>query len=164
MLSANHLSVAANRMKKPKPLRDVVANKGNKTGSLPVILRNAHRLEQLDSILKRYLQTPLDNYIQLANYREGILILLAPSPVWASRLRHMLPQLRQDLLHQSHFKDLRDVQVRIAPLQHDTDTRQPANHRLSPESAAILKQSADATQDAALKSALQRLAHSKDKT
>ncbi|GMR08939.1 MAG: hypothetical protein BMS9Abin26_1949 [Gammaproteobacteria bacterium] len=151
-------------MKKPKPLRDVVANKGHQAGSLQAILRNAHRLEQLDSILKRYLQTPLYNYIQLANYREGILILLAPSPVWASRLRHMLPQLRQNLLRQSRFKDLRDIQVRIAPLQRNTDACRSANHSLSPESAAILEQSADTIQDPALKSALQRLAHSRDKT
>lgn len=153
-------------MKKPKPLRHIIANKA---GSLSAILRNAQRLERLDTILKYTLQPPLDGIVQLANYREGILILLTPSPVWASRLRHMLPQLRQDLLHQSRFKELRDIQVRIAPLERATDTRQPANHHLSPESAAILKRTADTIQDPALKSALQRLAcsthsHSKNKT
>lgn len=91
-----------------------------------------------------------------AQQRDRQLILHADSPVWATRLRYLAPQLLSVL--QPAHPTLHQVTVRLLVAR---TTRQPVHTsaRRSDAAAAIIHDSAKDTKQAELREALQRLSH-----
>ncbi len=79
------------------------------------VLRHAEWLMQLQELLSASVEPALANRFQVANVRQNRLILLAPSAAWATRLR-MQAALLLETLNQRGFGDLREIEVRVAPL------------------------------------------------
>ena len=115
-------SVARSPQSGPKAVRlsDIVATRGS---SLERVLRHAEWLMQLQELLSASVEPALANRFQVANVRQNRLILLAPSAAWATRLRMQAAHLLETL-HQRGFGDLREIEVRVAPL-----VEQPASGR-----------------------------------
>lgn len=96
-------------------------------------------------------------HYRVQNLREGILILQADSPSWASRLRFELPRLLEQLRAMPGLQQLRDIQIRVATASQPRPMPLRRAH-LSQQAAAVLESAADATQDPQLREALRRLA------
>jgi hypothetical protein len=55
--------------------------------------------EALHQQLRQLLPPPLDSQLRAVALQQGNLTLFVPSPVWASRFRYLLPQLKKQLLN-----------------------------------------------------------------
>ncbi|MEW8415969.1 MAG: DciA family protein [Candidatus Thiodiazotropha endolucinida] len=102
--------------------------------------------------LKQLLPAPLDSQLKAAVLQHGNLNLFVASPVWASRFRYLLPQLRANGI------DVKQVRTRILP-NDSVKPRQKKRDRivLSQEAGEQLRQSAEAIEDPSLREALLRI-------
>ena len=93
-------------------LSEILSSQDPPLGS---VLKRAQLLLQLQQRLADSLDPALAGRFQVANIRENRLILLTPAAAWATRLRMQAPQLLQKL-HRAGFTELRQIEVRVAPL------------------------------------------------
>lgn len=99
---------------------------------------------------------PLEAQIQAAVMQESVLTLFVGSPVWASRLRYMAPDLQRQLRQRGVKVD--QIRIRIIPeTRPDSRPGYPRPRRLSEENSEILRQTARGIEDTPLKEALLRL-------
>jgi hypothetical protein len=107
--------------------------------------------------VQKLLPTPIDEQIESAVMHARTLTLWVNSPVWASRLRYLAPQLLRQLKQEGFILD------RIQPRVQVQESHKPLRRRigrmvqLSPESAEALRHTADSLQDRPLREALMRL-------
>jgi len=87
---------------------------GSKEASLGGLLRRASLLAQLQNRLAGALHPDLAANMRVANVRDGRLVVLSPSPAWASRLRMHSRQLL-DLVHDAGLTSVDRVEVRVVP-------------------------------------------------
>ena len=92
-------------------------------GSLGSLLQRARWLLQLQRLLQSVVDPDLAERFQVANLRQGRLILVTPSAAWATRLRMQASSLIATL-HDAGIDNLRAVEVRVSPL-----AEQPRVHR-----------------------------------
>ena len=117
------------------------------------------KLAEQNSLLVRIqalLEPALASNCTGAILHGSVLSLLVESPVWASRLRYLAPQLQRQLRHQGYA--LQRINVKIAlpdhtPSRHKTQRAMP----LSRENARLLQATAEGMSDDRLKAALLRL-------
>lgn len=77
-------------MKTPQKLKDVMAA----NATLSLLLRRAQELRGLESILNTRVGDTFAQNCKVAAYRDdGTLVLVARSPVWATRIRYLAPDL-----------------------------------------------------------------------
>ncbi len=89
-----------------------------------------------------------------AQLRDNTLVLHTDSPVWATRLHYLAPQLRSVL--NSEHPALREIKVRLF-IERTTAPKQPNAAHKSDVAAAIIHDSAAYTKHAPLREALIRL-------
>lgn len=107
---------------------DILSNRGS---SLGTVLSHALLLRQLQDLLTGSVDPSLAKHFQVANLRNNRLILLAPTAAWSTRLRMETPRLL-GILHGTGRADIREIEIRVAPL-----VEPPATTRnLKPLSAA----------------------------
>jgi len=107
---------------------DILSTRGS---SLGAVLTHARLLLQLQNLLTGSVDPSLASHFQVANLRQDRLILLAPTAAWSTRLRMETPNLL-GILHRAGHADIRDIEIRVAPL-----IEPPARTRdLKPLSAA----------------------------
>jgi hypothetical protein len=117
---------------------------------LTLIERNARLLRQI----QRALPSPLDEHCLHASLQSGELTLVTDSPVWASRLRFFTPEIERSL--DRRFGPVSSCRIRIRPGAAAPLTA--PKHRLSSQAAQHLMDAAEGIADAALASALRRIA------
>ena len=103
-------------------LSELLAEPGSELGSL---LKRARLLQRLQNSLAAVVDPALADRFQVANVREGRLILIAPSAVWATRLRLHAAQFIE-LLRDAGLTNLEEVEVRVAPLAEHPVPARPA--------------------------------------
>ena len=130
----------------------------NSSSSLQHILDHARVLEQLTRRLRRHLEPALAPHCQVANYREGTLVISTDSPVWATRLRYQLPQLRRQLAADHSLQGLSDIRLRVRPASRPLREQLPPPEPLSRDSALLISGIAESISDPGLRSALLRFA------
>lgn len=101
----------------------------DKHSSLGAVLNRARLLLQLQQLLAGSMEPSLASQFQVANIRQNRLILLAPSASWATRLRMATAELLE-ALHQAGFTELREIDIRVAPLI-ESEAAPPAEKPLS---------------------------------
>lgn len=96
-------------------LSEILTGQGASQGtSLGGLLRRASLLAQLQNVLAGSLHPDLAANLQVANVRDGCLILATPSPAWATRLRMQSRQVLE-ILRGVGLSDVDRVEVRIVP-------------------------------------------------
>ncbi|MEJ2452557.1 MAG: DciA family protein [Candidatus Thiodiazotropha sp.] len=128
----------------------------NAQGTLTQLHKQLAQQERLAQQVRALLPSPLDEQLLAAVLNGRVLSLLVSSPVWASRLRYLAPQLLRQLRQQG--LPVEQLRPRILPAR--SDAKRPARHHrpgLSPESANVLRQAADALEAGPLQEALRRL-------
>ncbi len=97
-------------MKTPQKLTDVMA--GNATLSL--LLRQAQELRSLESLLNARVGDAFAQNCKVAAFREdGTLLLVAKSPVWATRLRYLVPDLIAWARGVPEFQSIKSIHVQV---------------------------------------------------
>jgi len=93
----------------------VISDSGN---SLSTLYRQAKALTRVESLLTRNTDPVLANQFQVAAMRQDRLILVTSSATWATRLRMQSGQMLS-ILHQSGYKHIRHIDLRVAPIHQD---------------------------------------------
>ena len=106
--------------------------------------------------VRALLPTPLSGQLQAAVLETRTLSLFVDSPVWASRLRYLAPELIRHLKRQDLIVD--QVRTRIIPGQLKRRAASGGNRlQLSAQSAEQLRQAAATLTDEPLRDAMLRL-------
>jgi hypothetical protein len=109
-------------------------------------------------VVQTIIEPPLRHHCRVANLRDGNLILITDSPVWATRLRYLLPGLLDNLRQTATWVRIHciDIKVRLAPDRHEeTPRRRPV---LSVQAVALLRDVAGKCEDESLTAAFLRIA------
>ncbi|MET0066313.1 MAG: DciA family protein [Candidatus Thiodiazotropha sp.] len=121
--------------------------------------RLRQRLAQYAGVLERVrgcLISPLDQQVLAAVLRDGQLTLFTGSPVWASRLRYMAPQMQKSLRQQGLVANR--ILVRITPPSTTVETKPRRQAKgMSEQSSESLRLTAETLKEGDLKEALMRL-------
>lgn len=136
----------------PRPLLNVAAG----DESLGRILRKAQHLKALETQLKHILPIALAGQVRVADLREGILVLGAPSPAAAARLRYTGPDILKALAPDFR-SSVRRIEVRVVSPPGPPQAIRPREkpRRASPEA---LERAASAVSDPDLRATLERMA------
>ncbi|HHH43680.1 MAG TPA: DUF721 domain-containing protein [Gammaproteobacteria bacterium] len=121
------------------------------------LIERTRRLQQLEQAVQQLLPENLSAHCTVLNLKSEILVLTAPSPAWAARLRFVIPDLIKQLQCQLGLT-VRTVQVKIAPERVENQPVTSHRPRLSLASGTLLAQTAHSVKHPALQEALYRLA------
>lgn len=127
---------------------------------LAFIQSKAQQLISLNHIWQTVISSnELNEHTRVANFRKGDLIIECDSAVWATRLRYLLPDIKQKLLNYPDLHSLVQIEWRIQPAFHT----QPMPLKLFPltlsnTNAELLKNTAETIRTKPLQEALLRIA------
>lgn len=127
---------------------------------LSKLLEHARQIEALDQALKGCLEPPLNRHCQVANLTSSRLVLHVRSPIWATRLRYIVPDLLACLRKFGGLTLRCQVQLRVR--YPEIGVAAPAVSRrlqLSAKSAAVIRNAALSIDNPELKSALLRVSY-----
>lgn len=142
-------------MNTPRPIRRLLETE---VRSLNGLMEHARRLERLAREIRAALPHPLADHCRLANVRRGSLILQVDSAAWATRLRYQVPGLLKQFRKHASLAQVTDIKIRVTPPDSPKSIRPFRSARLSPSSAKMLMDTAEAITDPDLGAALRRLA------
>ncbi|MDH5183766.1 MAG: DUF721 domain-containing protein [Gammaproteobacteria bacterium] len=123
-----------------------------------LLQRVAHN-KQLTSIMQASLPSPLASFCQTGTLTDNRLTIITSSPVWAAKLRYLLPALLKQLQTHKPFSQVTEINIKISNITFYSEV-QPKQHRkasMSPHSADIIQQTANSVNDKALRESLLRL-------
>lgn len=119
---------------------------------------HAARLRRLQGALEAALPAQMLGQCQVANLKEGTLVLSARSGAAAVRLRQMLPSLLDHLLAAGHAVQAIKVKVASPEQEAEAEQRQPTERHISPAAKAGLSAFASSLpEDSPLRASLERL-------
>ncbi|MGD8910295.1 MAG: DciA family protein [Chromatiales bacterium] len=125
-------------------------------GSLTQLNRQLAQQQRLAERVRDLLPPPLNEQLLAAVLNDRRLTLLVQSPVWASRLRYLAPQLLRQLRQQGLLVE--QLHPRIVPAEGKTRKSTPRKASvLSPQNAKLLRQTAEALEAGPLREALLKL-------
>jgi hypothetical protein len=137
-------------VRSPRSVRHLLQDKPG----LQRLEREIHAQESLLADVRRCLPADLSAHCLNARLRVDTLVLHTDSPVWATRLRYLAPQLASVLAVE--YPALREVKIRLFVAS--ADHASPKNSaRHSDRAAEIIHSSADHANSEALQAALHRL-------
>jgi|SRR5690606_377200 len=155
-----------NSMKNPqqRPVIDLFADKNLTVNKL---IERAHEIASLHEKVHQFLD-PIDaSHVKVGQYYQGILILLADSPSFASKLRYSVPNLLSNLRQQSEWCGLKSIEIKVRSFNENEhlkldEQEHTIDIQISSETAYKLRDLSDMLGDDAdsekLKEALTRLA------
>jgi hypothetical protein len=124
---------------------------------LAPVLTHLANVQRIARQVHQCLPPPWSERCRVANYKEGVLTIHVESATWASRLRYLLPEIKEKLSKIHGVRDVLEIQVRTHPsIRADNPT--PRRAHLSKEAAGLLTSLADSISNPGLASALRRLA------
>ena len=82
---------------------------------LSQICMQAIQLEELSTIVLKYLPQALRAHCHVSSLRSGILVLITSSPIWATQLRYLAPELRERLRTEASLYQIIIVQIKLQP-------------------------------------------------
>jgi hypothetical protein len=97
-------------VKTPQKLADVMAT----NATLSLLLRQAQELRGLEGLLNARVGDAFAQNCKVAAFREdGTLLLVAKSPVWATRLRYLVPDLIAWARGVPEFRSIKSIHVQV---------------------------------------------------
>ena len=121
------------------------------------IVSHANTLSGLQRWLESQLPDPMQEQCQVVNFRDDTLILAASSPVWATRLRYLLPQLNA-LISQKTSGKLLKIKIKVRPSSELPGIASRPEATISAATGQLLDQMATAIDHPGLSAALTRIA------
>ncbi|HZJ93487.1 MAG TPA: DciA family protein [Thiopseudomonas sp.] len=125
--------------------------------SLQRLVARAQATDRLQHLLNQFLQPAAREHCLLASYQTGIMTLIISNGHWATRLRYQQKRLLEQLQGLDEFSDISRIQLKVRPpVQGQKLTTR--NIELSEQAGQTIQDSAEGTQNPALREALERLA------
>ena len=118
-------------------------------------------LEELNSKLRGYLPTTLQEHCHVGSFNKGCLVIIASDPVWASQLRYSLPELRDKLRSEAGIYQLSSIKVTIAITEATHSTQRLTTPPLSTKACEAINAGGDQCNYPPLKQALHQLARNR---
>ena len=123
--------------------------------------KRAQELNRLTLMLRNELPPEVDGHFSVANIRDRTLIIMSDSPVWATRLRQLGPQI-VTILQNNGRKNLLHIQVFSRP-PNSPSVRPPEpapgpEKSISSQSRQLINQTATYIEDENLREAMLKLA------
>jgi hypothetical protein len=135
------------------PLSKIVSS----TKPLSRLITQLSTQKALLNQIRPLLPSPLDTQLKAVFLHQGNLTLFVSSPVWASRLRYLLPQLQKQL----NKRDILLNKVRVSILLNESTnpakTIKSDPPMLSQSAAQQIRETAKTITDPSLRAALERL-------
>ncbi len=122
-------------------------------------MQRARQLQLIAQRVRKLLPEPLASQCQPGNVSNDTLFLYVGSPVWATRLRYLAPELTRELQRQPETRRIRRIHIVVQPdalIHRRESTATP--RRLSRRNAELLRHAAEAAPTTRLSAALLRLA------
>lgn len=138
-----------------KPIQQCLRRPRSRAAQL---VSKTQRLVEINRILKAFLPPQFNEHVVLASLDTKAWRVHTDSSAWATRLRYLLPTLRQHLGEHLGI-EIPPLRVRISPPTIPSQAGQPARRMVVTEvTAATLEQAAGNVTDNRLGSAMRRLA------
>jgi hypothetical protein len=123
--------------------------------------KRAQELNRLTLLLRNELPPEVDGHFSVANIRDRTLVIMSDSPVWATRLRQLGPQI-VNILQNKGKKNLLHIQVfsrpPSSPVARPPEPPQRPARTLSQQSTELINQTASYIEDEKLREAMLKLA------
>lgn len=120
------------------------------------LIAHARFLQQVKAALLPMLPPGGADHVGVADYQNGVLVLIVDSGTWATRLRYQQAHLRRALA-QNLRMDLEDVVIKVRPPAQSAVQPRRRNRQISSGSRQQLAQAARYIEDTELADALRRL-------
>lgn len=131
----------------------------NRAGSdLGKLKETATLIRSYDRLLDSVLNQPLRSHVSVANVRDGQLVLLADSPVWASRVRPRLPEIRTAVNQRSPWPPLAGFRLITRPRSAAVPFRAARREPISDSTRRLLDAVANDIDNPRLRRTLRRIA------
>ena len=130
----------------------------------PKIKQTALKLSKYTRLLKKALPPECENHFNVANILNKTIVIVADSPVWATRLRQLGQSVLEAMNNQTQ-EDLHHVKIitRQGPVA-DNHNPKSIKRQLSSMAGDIIKQTATYCDDEELSNALLKLSRHKSQT
>jgi len=121
------------------------------------VMKRVAAIQKIDQVFKTLIDQELANHCQVANYRNGQVIIEVESAAWATLLRFQLPTLLSEMRQQglASVASL-DYYILTRPTEKPVKKLSVAKN-LNPENAQYLQDIAAGMTDSKLKEALEKL-------
>lgn len=142
-------------MRSAKQIFNLLTSSKQAKGLLQRVAQN----KQLTSMLQANLPSPLASFCQAGELSNNRLTIITTSPVWAAKLRYLLPNLLKQLKTHQAFSQVAEITIKISnnTNQNGGQPRQRKRASMSPQSANVIQQTAESINDKALRESLLRL-------
>lgn len=131
-----------------------------KQGELKPLIEQALKINQVNLALQPLLPEAFRGEVQVASIKSGSIVLNVPNASMLTLLRYQGPELLSQLRQVPGLAGLASVKFRVEPPHSAPEPiAQPTEiKRISPETAALLRETAERLTDDGLKAALLHLA------
>lgn len=130
------------------------------SGILSPLYSRAMQLLKLQQNIRNELPPPLSEHLYVANLNNRIMTLYTDSSAWAAKLRYNTSSILNIAQTRCGLSELRSVRIRVVlPKSSITDTKRKIE--LSDQSKRLILDTAHASTDPSLRSALIRLSKTK---
>ncbi|MBA2653305.1 MAG: DUF721 domain-containing protein [Tatlockia sp.] len=120
------------------------------------LCRRIIHLDELNCKMIAVLPTPLNENCSVAAFTRGCLLITAKNAAWATELRYLLPELR-DQLRKEGLYQLSSIKITL-PEQEQLEKKKPAKTKLSTEARSSIQGAAKLCSYQPLRDALNHLA------
>jgi hypothetical protein len=138
------------------PLKSVSRILAAKSDKLQSLLDRAAILDGINQRLLRFLPSPLNQHVCLANLREDTAVFMADSSAWLTRARYQGPEILKLLRQEPGLERINKLHFKIQPLTEHAE-RPTSRPQLSENTAELLISTAKIIDDPELKAALHKL-------
>ncbi len=81
--------------------------------SLTNIQSQAKKLQELNEIVLDYLPSEMQSHCHIGGFNNGCLVLTVDDAVWASQLRFLIPEIRDNLRKNNNIYQLSSIKITI---------------------------------------------------
>ncbi len=126
-------------------------------GRLAAVIAHSDRLIRINRLMQAYLPPHLRDHARIVAITPQVWIVQTESSAWATRLRYVLPTLRQQLSDELR-QPVPGLKLRIEPAREAPSAAPPRRLTLTEKNAEVLAGAARDVSDERLGAALLRLA------
>jgi hypothetical protein len=124
---------------------------------LSKLVSQSREVSRLNAILQDCLPATLVAHCQVANHQDQKLVLTASSSAYASKLRYLIPEIKQQFKEQLNITAA--IHIKVAVMNTTHSSPQPSRRlTMTPEAAKVIAETAVDINDTKLQAALLRLA------
>lgn len=100
--------------------------------NLTKIRKQAIELQQIQTLILNYIPEEIKAHCQIGSFNNGCLILTVNDAVWASQLRFILPEIRDNLRKDAKLYQLANIKINInrelfSQAKHKEETKNTEN-------------------------------------